>query len=302
MPFQLTILGTSSATPTLSRRPSAQALSFNNRTFLIDCGEGTQLQCLKFGVKIFKIERIFISHLHADHCLGLLGLLSTLSLKNREDELTIYGPHGIQEMIEVQSRLAEAYIPFPIHYQTLEDDGLHLIYEDKYIEVKSIPLQHRIPCWGFIFKERQPYRKINKELTTKLNVPIAAFKELVYGKDYTSPEGEVYSAQKLTLGKPIHSYAYITDTLFLENAAKELKGIDTIYHEATFMNDKKEKAIVNFHSTSGEAGKFAAIAQTKQLIIGHFSARYNDLNPLLEEAKAEFENTLLAEEGKIYQI
>ena len=302
MSFQITVLGTSSATPTLTRHPSAQALVFNSRTFLIDCGEGTQLQCLKFGVKMFKIERIFISHFHADHCLGLAGLLSTLSLKGRETEITIYAPPSIRELVETQMRLSEAYLGFTIHYHELEWGATHSIYSDKFIEVKSIPLEHRIVCWGFLFKEKQPYRRIDKEALKQKNVPVAAFKELVYGRDYISPEGTVYSARELTYGAPLHSYAYITDTLYLPNVAKQLKGTDLIYHEATFLNDKLENAIKHYHSTALQAGQFAKTASAGKLMIGHFSARYDDLTPLLEEAQSVFPDTVLAEEGKVYKI
>ena len=302
MSFQITVLGTSSATPTLTRHPSAQALVFNSRTFLIDCGEGTQLQCLKFGVKMFKIERIFISHFHADHCLGLAGLLSTLSLKGRETEITIYAPPGIRELVETQMRLSEAYLGFNIHYHELEWGATHSIYSDKFIEVKSIPLEHRIACWGFLFKEKQPYRRIDKEALKQKNVPVAAFKELVYGRDYISPEGTVYSARELTYGAPLHSYAYITDTLYLPNVAKQLKGTDLIYHEATFLSDKLENAIKHYHSTALQAAQFAKTASASKLMIGHFSARYDDLTPLLEEAQSVFPDTVLAEEGKVYKI
>ncbi len=301
MSFKLTVLGTSSATPTLSRRPSAQALVFKNRTFLLDCGEGTQLQCLKYGVKMFKIERIFISHFHADHYLGLMGLLSTLALKGRTQEIYIYGPEGLQELIETQLRLSEAYLTYPIHFIILSMDGTHTIYEDKFLEIKSIPLAHRISCWGFLFKQRQPYRKIDKEALKHKNVPVAAFKALVYGRDYIDESGKVYSAKELTYGLPMKSYAYITDTLYMESVAQQLQGTDMIYHEATFLHELYENAIRNFHATALQAATFAQVAATKQLLIGHFSARYDDLQPLLDEARSVFPNTLLAEEGKSYE-
>ena len=251
---------------------------------------------------MFKIERIFISHFHADHCLGLTGLLSTLSLKGREAEITIYGPPGIWELVETQMRLSESYLTYNVNYHELEWGGTNTIYEDRFIEVKSIPLEHRIACWGFLFKERQPYRRIDKEALKQKNVPVAAFKELVFGRDYASPEGVLYSAAELTYGAPLHSYAYITDTIFLPNVAKQLKGTDLVYHEATFLNDKLENAIKHFHSTALQAAEFGKIAATRQLLLGHFSARYDDLTPLLEEARSVFPDTMLAEEGKTYKI
>ena len=303
MSFELTILGTSSATPTLERNPSAQALSFNQNLYLIDCGEGTQTQMLRYGVRSHKIERIFISHLHPDHCSGLIGLLSTMNLNRRGPELHIYGPPRLQEMIEIEFSCSEITMMYPIVYHHLEFDKIRVIFEDETITIRSIPLEHRINCCGFWFMEKKTAWKIDKTKIVGKNIPTPAFSVLKDGNDFIAEDGEVFYSKELTKPnvKP-SSYVYISDTIYLENIAKQLFDVDVLYHEATFLDDLKDKAITTHHSTAKEAAQFASIAKAKQLILGHFSARYNDLTPILEEARATFPNTILAEEGKTYEI
>lgn len=303
MPFDVTIIGTSSAAPTADRHPSAQFVNFRGRSFMLDCGEGTQMQCMRLGLKFFRLERIFISHLHPDHYLGLLGVLTTMSLQGRTQDLHIYCPAGLAEIIDIQIHHSDGHLNYNIHYHTLRPDGLQTIFDDNYINIKSVPLKHRLPCWGFIIKEKSPFRKIKKDLLNDLNaLPVQAFSALRLGKDYTAPDGRIYSYEAYTEAPDLRSYAYITDTVYLKNVARQLKGVKAIYHEATFLHELKNKADNTFHSTAQEAAMFAKEANAEKLIIGHFSARYKDLTPLLEEAKEIFPETYLGEEGKVYSI
>jgi ribonuclease Z len=301
MGFELTILGTSSATPTPDRHPSAQYLVFGDHYILVDCGEGAQIQLMRYGLKSFRINHILISHLHPDHYLGLPGLLSSLSLKGRTEPLDIYAPKGMQEIIDVQFLYGEVYLTFDITYHVLEDHGEKLIFEDKNLQIYSFPLLHRIPCWGFLLKEKKFPRKINKQLPDAQKLPVDAYPLFRQGKNYTDPFGKTWNHLEHTLpNDPPFTYAYITDTLYLPKLAYTLSHhqIDILYHEATFLEELKEKAIITFHSTAGQAAAFAMKASVKKLLIGHFSSRYKDPEVLLDEAVKIFPNTALALEGE----
>jgi ribonuclease Z len=302
MVFELTILGTSSATPTVDRHPSAQYLSFGKHNFLLDCGEGCQIQMLRYGLKSFRINKIFISHLHPDHYLGLPGLLSSYSLKGRTEPLEIYAPEGLKEILEVQFKYGEVHISYPISYITLKP-GQQQIYHDKNISVYAFEVQHRLKCWGFVFKEDKMPRKVLKEAVAGVKLPPNAFSILRQGKDFTNDQGIVYENSKYTTANtPPEGFGYVTDTLFLPELAEELKQykLDLLYHEATFLHDLHHKALSTHHTTAKEAGEFAKIAGVKKLLIGHYSSRYKDVQPLLAEAQAVFPNTELAEEGKTF--
>lgn len=302
MVFELTILGTSSATPTVDRHPTAQYLNFGKHSFLLDCGEGCQIQMLRFGVRSFKINKIFISHLHPDHYLGLPGLLSSYSLKGRTEPLEIYAPEGMKEILEVQFKYGDVFIGYPITYITLKP-GTQTLYHDKNISIYSFELQHRLKCWGFVFKEEKMQRKVLKEAVANEKFPPNAFSILRQGKDFVNDQGKVYKNTDYTVpNTPPEVYAYITDTLYLPELAKELRSynIDLLYHEATFLDELKHKAQSTHHSTAKEAAEFATIAGVKKLLIGHYSSRYKDLQPLLAEAQAVFPDTELAEEGKVF--
>lgn len=302
MVFDLTILGTSSATPTVDRHPSAQYLAFGKHSFLLDCGEGCQIQILRYGLKSFRINKIFISHLHPDHYLGLPGLLSSYSLKGRTEPLEIYAPEGMREIMEVQFRYGDVHISYPISYITLKP-GTQILYEDRNIKIQSFELEHRLKCWGFLFKEQKMPRKILKSAVEKEKLPLPAYSILRQGKDFVNDKGAVYENSRYTeANTPPECYAYITDTLFLPDLAKELRqyNIDLLYHEATFLHELHAKAVNTNHSTAKEAAEFASIAGAKKLLIGHYSSRYKDVQPLLEEAQAIFPHTMLAEEGKTF--
>lgn len=304
MKFELTILGCGSAVPTLTRNATAQVLNVLERYFLIDCGEGTQHQLRKYKIPYNKINHIFISHLHGDHFFGLIGFLSTLSMQNRRGEMHIYADKRLQELFEFQLKLLNCKFGYPIVYHHLSRHK-DLIYEDKAVTVTSFPVKHRYdaPCCGFLFKEKERPRTIRKEMTMAWNVPIAFMQYLKQGMDFTTSEGEVISNSILTTDPPhARSYAFMTDTLYREAFVEYVRGVDLLYHEATYGKESEKLAKATFHSTAEQAARLASLAEVGQLIIGHFSARYPDVTLLQEEARQLFSNTVLANEGETYRI
>lgn len=303
MSFEVTILGNSSATPGPNRHPSGQYLSICDHHVLIDCGEGTQMQLQKFKIKKSKISQIFITHVHGDHILGLPGLLLSMNLMKHEHPLHIYGPKELFEILTVFFKHSEMEFNFPLHYHELDPSQSITIFENLFYKVKTFPLYHRIPTIGFLFEERSILKKLNAEACQKLKIPFTHFNNIKMGKDYISPEGKVTPNEVLTFPstKPL-SYAYCSDTVYDERLINTIEGVDYLYHEATFMHDKLERAVQTMHATAKQAGMMAKKANVNTLIIGHFSSRYDDLQPLLDEAKTEFENTEIAEEGRVFVI
>ncbi len=297
--FELTILGCSSATPTSNRNPTAQLLNIAERFFLIDCGEATQIQLRKYKIKFQRINHIFISHLHGDHYLGLVGLLSSMHLLGRTNDLYIYAPEGLQEIIEVQLKLSQSYLNFSIVYHSHIFENNRLIFEDEKVEVRSIVLNHRIPCCGFVFSEKPLLANISKEVIKKYKLQVEEILALKKGADLelidkTIVPNNLLVTKKLTPRK----YAYCSDTSYDERLIPYIAKADLLYHEATFMNAMQARAKETFHSTSSEAATIAAKSGVQKLMIGHYSARYRDLEPLLAEAQAVFPNTVLAIEGE----
>jgi len=304
MGFQLTILGSSSATPAHGRHPSSQVLRCNNDYFLIDCGEGTQMQLHRYGIKRTLINHIFISHLHGDHFYGLIGLISSFNLLKRSSPLHIYAAADLEKMIQVQLELTDCKLVFELHFHTILMEHA-IIFESKELQIETIPLSHRIACLGFVVREKLGERKINKTQTDRYQIPVTALAAIKKGEDYTNTKGTVIANSLLTTDpNPVKSFAYISDTLFLPEIVPHIQGVDLLYHEATFGNDRIQRAFETFHSTAEQAATIAKNASVKQLIIGHFSAKYSsdDLPILLAEAKAVFENTNLAEEGLLIEI
>lgn len=304
MSFKLTVLGCSSATPTLFRHSSAQILNVNERLFLIDCGEGAQMQMRRFKIKFQRIDHIFISHLHGDHYLGLVGFLLTLHLLGRKNELHLYANENLKRIIDLQFEVSETTLQYPLIFHAIADKEPMLIYDDDNISVQTIPLLHRIPTTGFLFKEKIKKPKIRKEIMSNLSVPVEAYKEIINGSDFIDTlTGRVYKNKELTL-PPANavSFAYCSDTGYSESYLPLINKVDLLYHEATFMHDKISHAREKYHCTSIDAANIALKASAAKLLIGHFSARYDDLTPLLEEAQSVFKNTLLAEEGLTYEI
>jgi ribonuclease Z len=303
MSFKLTVLGCSSATPTLYRHSSAQVLNVNERLFLIDCGEGAQIQMRKFKVKFQRIDHIFISHLHGDHYLGLMGLLFTLHLLGRKKEIHIYSDPDLKSIIDMQLEISKTTLLYPLEFHAVDNTQPNIILQDDLISVKTIPLDHRIPTVGFVFSEKPKERKIKKEVIAKIDIPQEEFERIKHGADFIDKDGKKYKNTELTIDASASvSYAYCSDTGYTESYLPLINKVDLLYHEATFMHDKVKNAREKFHCTTIDAATIAQKAKVKQLMLGHYSARYDDLQPLLDEAKTVFENTILAEEGMVYHI
>lgn len=304
MSFNVTILGSNSAVPAHKRYPTAQILQHKQNRFLIDCGEGTQFQMIKYHIKRSGLNNIFISHLHGDHYLGLVGLISTLMLNGRTEDLHIYAPAYLEEILDVNLKSNRDKVwTFNIVFHALTFDKSYKIFENNDLEVFTIPLDHKIDCNGFLFKEKLGDRKIIAEKIKEYNIPYAEINLIKKGADFKTKEGTIILNKDLTLNpdKP-KSYAYCSDTKYNESVIPIIKGADLLYHESTFMHDLVEIASERYHSTSIEAATIASKAQVEKLAIGHFSARYRDLTPMLEEAQTVFSNTALAIEGTIFEI
>jgi ribonuclease Z len=301
--FELTILGCSSATPTSTRNPTAQLLNIAERFFLIDCGEGTQMQLRRFKIKFQRINHIFISHLHGDHYLGLLGLLSSMHLLGRNTVLHLYCPAELQEILEVQYKHSETRLNYAIvyhHHKYMNDE---ILFEDDKVEVRAIVLNHRIPCSGFLFREKQVPGNISKEMIGKYELTVEEILHLKNGSDLTLENGVLVPNHEIITKKiKPRSYAFCSDTIYDEKLIPYIKDVDLLYHESTFMHEMLDRARQTFHTTALQAGMIATKANVKKLMIGHYSARYKDIGPLLTEAKSIFENTIPAIEGETVTI
>lgn len=302
MESRLTILGCGSAAPSLLRANTAQILEMAGKVILIDCGEGTQWQMLKRKISAFKIDIIFISHLHGDHYLGLPGLLNTLSLYGREKPLKIVGPKGIKSLLFHNFKEAEIYPNYEISVTEISTKKSKKIFEDEELSVTAIPLQHRVPCYGYHFTRHHFSLKIDKEKCDTALLEFDAIKEFKSGNDFVK-EGKKYSFKDFTVPyHSKHSYTFITDTLFLPELAPIFLNTDLLYHESTYLNILLDKAISTYHSTALQAAEMANLCQAKLLVLGHFSSRYPNTDELLTEALTLFENTELAEDGKTFVI
>ena len=304
MSIKLTILGCHSASPRQNAFPTAQYLEIKERNFLIDCGEGTQTLLRKYKIQFSKIKHIFISHLHGDHFYGLIGLISTFGLHGRENDLHIYGPKGIKEVLILQIKLAKSWTKFNLFFHELESKQSELIYEDKKVKVFTIPLHHRVYTNGFLFVEKIGDYKLNMDVI-KVNpeIEICDYHNLKKGKDFISQNGDVIANSKLTFApSPPLSYAFCSDTAYKPDIASLIKDVNLLYHESTFLEDKKELTTRTKHSTAKEAASIAKLANAKQLILGHYSSRYDDLDKFKQEAQTIFQNVSLAESGKVFEI
>ena len=301
--FELTILGSSSATPTSARNPTSQFLNFNERYFLIDCGEGTQSRIRQNGLRMNKISHILISHLHGDHYFGLIGLLSSLHLLDIKHEINLYCTPQLKEILDLQFKHSDTWLKYPLKYHFHNPKESKIIFEDEKLTVETIPLKHRIPCCGFLFREKPKQRTIRKELIEvyKLTPPqIVAIKN---GENFIDETGRVIENEKLTNHPlPQRTYAFCSDTIYEPTIIEQINGVDLLYHESTFLEDKKERASETYHSTAKQAATIAQMAQVKKLLLGHFSARYKDLEDFKNEAKTIFANCELAIEGKSFRI
>ncbi|MFM7078378.1 MAG: ribonuclease Z [Bacteroidota bacterium] len=303
MPFEVTILGSSSATPTPDRHPTAQVLNVRERFFLLDCGEGTQMQMMKYKIRHGKINHVFITHLHGDHYLGLMGLLYTMHLQGRTAELHVFGQQELMDIIEMQLRFSRSQLRYPLIFHPIKNYSGDIIHEDDDLVVRTLVMNHRIPCTGFHFQEKLGLRRINTDKLKQYAIPVHQLDSIKRGADFTDGMGRVVPNKELTFDPaPPRSYAYFSDTLFEEDLASDVEGTDLIYHEATFLHDDIERARATYHSTALQAAMLAKKANAGRLIIGHFSARYPNLEPLLHEARSIFPETDLAIEGSRFAI
>ncbi len=303
MTFSLTVLGSSSAIPTLTRNPSAHLLNVNERLFLIDCAEGTQLQLRRYHAHIQRLRHIFISHLHGDHFYGLIGLLTTLHLLGRREELHLYAHPMLEEIIDIQLQASQTTLLFPLRFHPFRSDQYNMVYEDDVMTVHSFPVVHSVSTNGFIFREKMQKRKIRKDILGKIDIPVSKMSKIKKGEDYIDGAGIVYKNSTLTIDPPKpRSFAYSADTVYTETIIPYIQNCDLLYHEATFMQEMAAIAKEKMHSTAIEAATIAEKSHVKKLIIGHFSARYDDLQPLLDEARTVFPETYLAEDGVVFRI
>jgi len=299
--IDLTILGNSSASPTRDRNQSGQYLKMGKCHILIDCGEGTQSRLLKYGLSYQRIDIILISHLHGDHYLGMFGLLNTMSLNGRKNDLIICAPKELKELIELHFAISNSRLTFNIQYIDLGADETFL--ENEKIQIQSFAVKHRIPCFAFLINELNVRRKLNIDVCEKLQIHQKYFNKLKDGEDLILENGTIIKNERVTFDpEPAFSYGYVTDTLFLEELCSNFLGVQVLYHEATFLDNLIDRAKMAYHSTAAQAGRFALKAFVSQLVIGHFSSRYTDLNDHLEEARSVFPNTELAIEGKCFQF
>lgn len=302
MGYKLTILGCHSATPRVNAHPTAQYLEINSRHFLIDCGEGTQRQMRLNKVGFSKINTIFISHLHGDHFFGLIGLISTFGILNREKELHIHGPKGIKEVINIQLKHSKSYVKYKIIYHELNSTESELIFEDEKVKVYTIPLNHRVYTNGFLFKEKEKSRKINISAVKEFKeIDKCDYNNLKAGKDFKLDSGDVIKNSELTYNpeKPL-SYAYCSDTSYKPTIIEIIDGVDLLYHESTFLTDKEDLAKKTGHSTAKQAATIAKKANVKKLVLGHYSSRYKNISLFKKEAQEVFENVSLAETGRVF--
>lgn len=303
MRFEVTILGSNSAIPAHGRHPSAQVLNIRDHHFLIDCGEGTQMRMDTFKIKKTRIEHIFISHLHGDHVFGLIGLMMTYGLHRRTAPLHIYAPKGIEELVRHQLQTTYSETSYPIHFHITDTEKSELVFENNEVAVYTLPLRHGVPCNGYLFKEKRAPRKILPQALEQWQVPNDWIARIKYGADYITPQGNTVPNHELTCAPPApRSFAYCSDTMYHEPLIPLLEGVDTLYHEATYLHNALDNAIRNHHSTALQAAQIAQKAGAKLLLIGHFSSRYGDLDPLLAEARTVFANTHLAVEGKVFFV
>lgn len=301
--MNLTILGCYSATPRTLNNTTSQVLEINNHMFLIDCGEGTQVQLRKHKIKFNRIKHIFISHLHGDHFFGLVGLISTFRLLTRETDLHVYGPKGIKEVVILQMKLADSWTNYSLYFHELTSKESELIFEDDKVEVHTIPLNHRVYTNGFLFKEKEGPRKLDVKSAEEAHVNVAYYRKLTQGFDVENEDGITIKNDTVThAGPKPKSYAFCSDTMYKEDIIPLIKNIDVLYHESTFLDQHANLALKTKHSTAKEAAKIAKLSNAGTLVLGHYSTRYDSLESFKDEAQSVFENVVLAKDGKTFKF
>lgn len=300
MNFGVTILGNNSALPAHDRHPTAQVVTAHDRLYLIDCGEGTQMQMSRYRIRRSRIRHIFISHLHGDHYFGLIGLLNSFGLQNREHPLHIYAPAPLQQILQLQFDCADTHLPFELIFVPLEAGCL---LEEEDLTVSAFPTNHRIPCFGFMFRQRHRKRKVDPASAHREGIPSAFYPQLQAGKDFTASSGKVVPNARVTQPPPPDkAYAFCADTRYDESLLSHVKGVDMLYHETTYLQEHAAKAMARYHSTSVQAAELALKAGAAKLLVGHFSSTYEQLDPFLEECAGIFPHTQIALEGVTYLV
>jgi len=297
----VTILGNNSAVPAFDRHPTSQVVTLNGENFLVDCGEGTQIQMINYKIRRSRITHVFISHLHGDHYFGLAGLLNSFSLLSRQQELHVFGPSALKEIIEMQLRVADTRMCYPLHFHSIT--GPATLVDNENIEIKCFPTQHRIECYGFSFREKRKPRRLIIDSVKENNIPLHFYENLRNGEDFVTSLGEVIKNDWLTTkATPGKTYAFCADTRYNESMIEHIRDFDMIYHETTYLDSFGERAYERFHSTTRQAATIAQKAGVKKLLIGHFSSKYDKLDEFEKEAREVFKNTELALEGVSYRI
>ena len=297
------ILGCGSALPTLKHYPSAQVVEVRGKLFLVDCGEGTQIQLRRSRLRFTKISAIFISHLHGDHCFGLIGMISTFGLLGRTAKLTICGPEALGPVLRQQLDVFCQGLDYEVDFQAVDTTVEQVIYEDRSLTVETIPLSHRTPCCGFLFREKPTLPHIRRDVADFYQIPVSQFQLIKGGADWTTADGEVVPNSRLTLPADApRSYAYCSDTCYLPELKRQLQGVSTLYHESTYGEDNVQRAEKYCHSTARQAAMLAREARVGQLLLGHYSSRYEDEQVLLDEAKKVFPNSRLTDEMAVFDV
>lgn len=303
MKFEITILGCGSATPTLRHCPTSQLVNHDEHFFLLDCGEGTQLQMRRFKVKFQRINHIFITHLHGDHILGLPGLISTMHLLGRTSDLHIYAHRDLQKATDIQLSISHSRLRFKLVWHELNFSTKTKIFENEKLTIESFPLKHGVETCGFRISEKPRLRNIKQDYIDKYQIPVVRIKQIKKGADYVLDDGTIIPNEELTLNPtPSKSYAYCTDTAYSSKTSQYVSGVDLLYHESTFLQEEESRAKETTHSTAKDAARVAVEAGVSKLILGHFSARYRSDTPFIEEASEIFKNVVLADEGLKIQI
>lgn len=302
-PFRVHILGCGSALPTLHHNASAQVVEIRGKLFLVDCGEGTQVQLRRSRLRFTKISAVFITHLHGDHCFGLIGMLSTFGLLGRTARLAIYAPAALEDMLKQQMQLFCHDFDYEVDFHAVDTCQQQVVYEDRSLTVETIPLEHRMPCCGYLFREKPSLPHIRRDMIDFYGIPTSQINNIKAGADWTTPDGEVVSNERLVEpAEPARSYAYCSDTRYIPTLPARIKGVSTLYHESTYGEDNLLMAQKYYHSTARQAALVAREAGVGQLLLGHYSSRYEDEQVLLREAQNVFENTHLTDENKIFDV
>lgn len=302
-PFKIHILGCGSALPTLKHNASSQLIEMRGKCFMVDCGEGAQMQFRRSHIHFSKLNAIFISHMHGDHCFGLMGLLSTLGMLGRTSKLRIYAPKDYEPLFRQQVEFFMQTMEYEMEMIPVDTEKQQVIYEDHSLTVETVPLQHRVPCCGFIFREKPTLPHIRRDMIDYYGIPVSQINNIKNGADWTNEDGDVIpNARLVQPADSPRSYAYCSDTRFVPGLKEKVKGVTVLYHESTYTAEQEDRAKIYYHSTARQAATIAAGAGVGTLLLGHYSARYNDEQVLLEEAKAVFDHSILSQEGMVFDV